>query len=494
LWQALNHDPNQDNGLLWYCSIQQDRAGEQGLWEAMRRAAELPGSWRPQLWLARHALEQDNLAEAQAHYAHVLKLAPDEPDVLLMISGDLGNHGHVAQMLDVVRPIYDPARHHPTAGLNLLTACLQTGRVADGQELLHELFLLNHPDLRDHLLRFSEEFEKQNPQSRARIVAPDEPLSIELAVVERPVWAKGLANPAWLFGADAGRDDEIVFLPLANTTAREATDPYVHREDDLGRLTRSLALYLAEATYFWTDFRPRTVVPVVSGGGPIVVGQPWTPEQIVEFAGDARLAVNGTVAQTREGLRIELALWDCAQRGAIRRFAAMGPADDIGAAVRRLEDELIGAIGATRPSASEDFYRRPDAAVLDRYLCCLGQALTLVLVQDGFTSRDAIWGERNIFQYLLDQVALAAEEQVPRIMFLGALATAHDYGSLVVAEFKQPALHLIDEEQDQRSPVYRLSPLFLRPFDMRRFDERRRELLATARGPYREWLQSLVDA
>jgi tetratricopeptide (TPR) repeat protein len=495
LWLGLTHDPNQDNGLLWYCSLQQDKSGEDAMWEAMRRAAAIAQSWRPQLWLARRCLEQRNLAQAKTYYDHVLKLAADEPDVLMMISGDLGNNGYVAEMLDVVGPVYDPHRHHPTSGLNLLRAFLQTGKVAAGEELLHELFGLNRPDLRDHLFHLSSEFEKLKGTPSAREPAPDEPISIELAAIERPIWASGLHDPAWLFPSVAGRRERVVFLPLANTTAAGEQDPYLQREDDLGRLTRSLALYLAEAAHFWTDYLPRTVVPVIPGGGPIVVGAPWSEEHVFEFSGDARFAVSGTLAQSGERLQVKLTLWDCRERAVLREFERTAAADAFGASVLELERELIGAL-ADPPGnlPAEGFYRRPDADSMNVYLCCLGQSLALALVGGGVTPRDAIWGERSIFQYLLELIVHMPRDQVPQIMFLGALVTAHAYGSLVYSEFKQQALHLVDEEHDRESPIYRLSPLLLKPFDMRRFELRQRELLATADGPYRDWLESLAEA
>jgi tetratricopeptide (TPR) repeat protein len=495
LWLGLTHDPNQDNGLLWYCSLQQEKSGDDALWEAMRRAAALPKSWRPQLWLARRALEERNLAEAKTHYDHVLKHAADESDVLVMISGDLGKNGYIGEIIDVIAPVYDPHRHNPMAGLNLLQAYLQRGQAAAGEELVHELFALNRPDLRDHLFHFANEFDKLKSTPAAREPAPDEPLEMALAALDRPIWSSGLHDPAWLFPSEKDRRAQVVFIPLANTTPTGQTDPQVQREDDLGRLTRSLALYLAEATYFWTGYKARTVVPVIPRGGPVVTGTAWAEEQVFEFAGDARFAVSGTLARSGERLQVELTLWDCARRASVRRLERTAVADDFGAAVLELERELIAALASPpREKPSEEFYRRPDAAAMNNYLCCLGQSLTLALVARGVTSRDAIWGERNIFQYLLELVIQRPDDQVSKIMFLGALATAHAYGSVIYSEFKQQALHLIEDEQDRQSPLYRLSPLVLKPFDVHRFRQRQHELLATARGSYRDWLESLADA
>jgi hypothetical protein len=301
-----------------------------------------------------------------------------------------------------------------------------------------------------------------------------------------------LHNPAWLFSAATRTGEEVAFLPLANVTPSDHSEPVVQREDDLGRLTRSLALYLAEAAYFWTDRPAKTVIPVVRGGGPIVAGSPWPEEHVFDFSEGAHLAVSGTAEEAGRRLRIELTLWDCAERREVRRFECTTSWDELGAGVLELEQQVLAALGGPRRSPSDDFYRRPEADSLGLYLTCLGQSMTLSMVQSGIIRRDALWGERNIFQSCL---ALAmGEAQVPKILFLGALSKGHDYGSIVYSEFREQALALVEREQDRQSPVYRLSPLFLKAFDVRRFETRRAELLKDAHGPYRAWLESLEEA
>ncbi len=94
LWHALELDPNQDNGLLWFAALARERSGETGWLEALRRAAALPGSWRAKLWLARDALEKKDTESAMAFYRQVLEqVEPAPADVLMQISGDLGNNG-----------------------------------------------------------------------------------------------------------------------------------------------------------------------------------------------------------------------------------------------------------------------------------------------------------------------------------------------------------------------------------------------------------------
>lgn len=105
LWQAIEADPNLDNGLLWWASIKQEREGEAGYVAGLRTVAALPGSWRAQLWLASYHLEHNNVAAARALYDEVLAGGRYDGSSLMMISGDLGRNGEIALLVELIAPV-----------------------------------------------------------------------------------------------------------------------------------------------------------------------------------------------------------------------------------------------------------------------------------------------------------------------------------------------------------------------------------------------------
>ena len=105
------------------------------------------GSWRPQLWLARRHLERDELDQAVVLYESVLPAASEYGDALMMISGDLGNHGHPELALKLVGPHYDAPMHGALTGLNLIAACIQLGEIAQGRALCDQVERLERYDL-----------------------------------------------------------------------------------------------------------------------------------------------------------------------------------------------------------------------------------------------------------------------------------------------------------------------------------------------------------
>jgi tetratricopeptide (TPR) repeat protein len=165
LWRAVQAEPNLTNTLGWWLAIQHERDGESGYVQALHTSAALPTSWLSQIWLARHHLEAGQLAKARALYGEVLAGGQYDGDALMMVSGDLGTHGHIAEIVELVAPVFEPTRHGPAAGLNLLRAYLQLRRIAEGEAMLARLYSLNLPPYRQQLDEFEHTFQrmKQDP-------------------------------------------------------------------------------------------------------------------------------------------------------------------------------------------------------------------------------------------------------------------------------------------------------------------------------------------
>lgn len=175
LWQAIEADPNQDNGLVWWATLKQEREGETGYVAGLKTVAALPGSWRAQLWLARHHLEHKNVAAAKALYEEVLAGGRYDSRSLMMISGDLGQNGEISLIVELIAPIYDEHRHDPMAGINLLRAYQELGNPEEGEKLLSRMYALDIPPLKQYLDEFAQVFFTgcEKKALRARPPIPD---------------------------------------------------------------------------------------------------------------------------------------------------------------------------------------------------------------------------------------------------------------------------------------------------------------------------------
>src|SRR6185369_8004214 len=116
--------------------------------EALRRLAELPGSWRAQLWLAREALKSRQLDEALTLYRETLSSAakPVPGDLLQQMSGDLGNAGHLPELLQLTESHFDCGKHGLQVGNNLIKAHLDLGQLEAARRILDQLYGLKRAD------------------------------------------------------------------------------------------------------------------------------------------------------------------------------------------------------------------------------------------------------------------------------------------------------------------------------------------------------------
>ena len=161
LEKATRIDPNQQDTLQFWSAIINEDKGRPALIKELFRLSQFPSTWRPQLWLAREYLIDKRKKEALNLYEHVLKIAKDQPGVLMKISGDLGSAGHTQDVLRLILPLYNPNAEDPYIGLNILQSFLETGRIEEGKEFLHKMYDLKRPDIIKRLVFFKAEFDKR---------------------------------------------------------------------------------------------------------------------------------------------------------------------------------------------------------------------------------------------------------------------------------------------------------------------------------------------
>jgi tetratricopeptide (TPR) repeat protein len=153
LWKALQLDPNNAKAAGWWPLLERDRmgGGRDAHVNALRRLAKLPRSWRALVGLARVELEEKQIERAIALFEDALRIDSDANDLLLTISGDLGNAGRPGDGLRLVAPYYDSRRHDPLIGTNLLQAAVAIGDSRLAEQVLASLERLNRWDLKEPL-------------------------------------------------------------------------------------------------------------------------------------------------------------------------------------------------------------------------------------------------------------------------------------------------------------------------------------------------------
>jgi len=286
LWRGLEVDPNQDNGLLWYQSICREREGADGAEAALRRVAAQPGSWRAQLWLARTALQTRNLEGALAYYSESLSRVgkPAPADMLMQISGDLGNAAHLPELLQLVEPQFVVEMHGLQVGNNLIKAHLDLGQLDAARQILNQLYALKRPDWQQALQFWDTELTKARLATETN--EPKAPLKITMLTIEGPVWLNPSSPVAKLFAAKLPDAISVCFLGSSAGVASNSQRVQHQPADAPGRMSRALPLFLAEQVALNSQARVQTLVPWITEeiAGFVLSGAPWSDENASNYA------------------------------------------------------------------------------------------------------------------------------------------------------------------------------------------------------------------
>jgi len=276
LWHALELDPNQENGVIYYVSLIKERDGEAGERSALERMASLPGSWRPQIWQARALLECKDLDAAMALYRHALATVKDPvpADMLMQISGDLGQRGYLLEILDLVGPHFAPSKHGLAVGNNLLKAYHDLGMLESGYELLSNLQACQRPDWRQTLGFWDNEYNQLKMEVEDPVAEED--IRVSMLGVEGPVWYNAEDCTRDLVTPRSSNAVRVGFLAGTVDAVRSSKGMQMELSDVEGRVSRAIPLYMNEALYCGYDVNSLTLIPWMENrGGFILSGQPW---------------------------------------------------------------------------------------------------------------------------------------------------------------------------------------------------------------------------
>ncbi len=294
-----------------------DRFAQKKTVPQVSSAETAAGAVRTKLVAARERLELKDLAGAVAIYEEVLATEGDRPDVLVTISGDLGVTGNVKEVVELVAPRYDAERHGPATGINLLQAYLVLRNVDAAQHLLDILFALKRPDLEERLYGFSNAIAELMQSEHAPVGdaggAAQEAAKVNLVSISKPIWFYGLEPLAeQVLAPKEPRLRRVGFGQLATPGIADAAAAE-RPEDELGRLSRAVPLWLAETFQFAPHYASIAAVGLVERHYALFPTE-WTAEnlrQLVETTeGGLDYVFTGAIRQKAGDYEMVLRVWE----------------------------------------------------------------------------------------------------------------------------------------------------------------------------------------
>ena len=393
LWRALEVEPNLDNGLGWYATLQGERGGQPAARAALEKVAMMPESWRAQLWLAREELQAGNLGRAREFYHEALSRAPKpvSGDFLMQMSGDLGAGGHLYDLVALTAPEFVPEIHGLPVGNNLIKAYVDTGNFEAAEGIRTTLEGFGRPDWATAMNFWRDEVGRR----RRAVAAPAgdaaatgaaaQQMQIGMLRVDGPVWLPPQSPARQIFGVKAA-GPSVSFLGGSAEAPEDAAEAQASGEV-IARLTRALPLWLAEQVEMRTAAQGRAVVPwavpQAAGmpGGFVVSSTRWPDDVAVQMVSDPSVVSDYVVAVHLDAevspWTVDLAFIRTDNGTRIGELSAEFTMDDLASGLDGLGVEMVELLAAMGPATPNAAYEPPAGVLLPDYLMRLEQLLTL---------------------------------------------------------------------------------------------------------------------
>jgi tetratricopeptide (TPR) repeat protein len=464
LWHALEVDPNQDNSVLWFATMERERNGDTGWNQALQRVATLPGSWRAQIWLARSALETRDLDRALCLYREALSRIgqPVRVDCLMQISGDLGNHGYLPELLQFIEPNFRPEIHGLEVGNNLIKAYVDLGQFDAARRVMNQLYALKRPDWHQPLAYWESQIAKDRLATEN--VHPSEQLNATVLASEGPVWLRPSSPAAELFPAKALDQPVISFLGSTAETATNSKRTELQMSNPAGRISRVIPLFLAEQVEFYSKARVQTLIPWVTApaGSFILGGVAWNDADAANYSQQAGLKTDYVVVThlktQSEPWIVELRLVRAIDGKCLNDFNVSLPSATPHKGISELARKLLSALllhAEVAPQKAPPMYQAPLGNNLGHYLLRLEQLLTVRCSAIDDVQAEFLNGEREIINGNLQLCLDCAENVNVRILFAQTLLVMKQVRPDIAREFEEK-IALLQKEHPLHEPAQSL--------------------------------------
>lgn len=374
------------------------------------------GGVLPQLAAARTKLAARDLPGAIAIYDEVLAAAGDRADVLLTASADLGTHGYVRELVELIAPRYDAERHGPGPGLNLLQAYLAVRQPEAAQHLLDLLFSLGRPELEERLIGFSRAIAEIGV---ADVTAPDlapEERKISLVSISKPVWFYGLeAHADQLLPRPEGRARRVAFAQGALLGEQNLAERAAQPEDVSGRFTRGLALWLAETFAASAGYEALAGIGTFAPKHFALFPLEWTPDNIRQLnesvEGGLDYVVTSALRNRNADYELVVRIWEVKKFRELKSLTVRWTPANADAALTQFHQQLRSYMEWKPLPAGQGLPYAAPAAPLP-YILALGASLGLFLAEKQVIPADHAVNSAEVFLQAAQANAADARAQL----------------------------------------------------------------------------------
>lgn len=319
---------------------------------------------------------------------------------------------------------------------------------------------------------------------------------ISVLLLDRPVWASGLKDAKWLFQTSK-KKYTIAFFSLSMSKSNMPSKITTQKEDDTGRTTRSLPLYLAERVNVGSSCSAVNYIFVIKGAGPVVSKRPWEFHTLVRVLGKDMpdFIVFGHYNQDYFNQRsiVTIELWSVKKKSKLfqlKKTSLFSGPSNVAAKVPDLFQEKLEKNKLCAFSRSAR-YPKPTPKLLPAYLDGLGQLLMQTLADNNVIPASSIWGEENMLAWYRHLWKYMPQSDASKLMFARGIITSKRYGGNAHKTYSPIMRKYLLSEADKGNVLVRLSPLYYAEFGYVKDCKRVKSQLQVGSKVYLKWLDKI---
>jgi hypothetical protein len=388
-------------------------------------------------------LQQADLSGALETYDEAIANAPNPvpADMLMQISGDLGNHDHLVELLKLAGPLFNPDAHGLLVGNNLIKANLDLGRVDHAKTLVDKLYGLKRHDFQQSLAFWETEIAKARVAADNAGVRP--PVSVTMLALQGPIWLAPNSPAASLF---PNKQDDALSICILGSTAETGAEgePQLQMADIPGRISRGVTLFLCEQIHLRTNALCQVLQPWIAPGGFTLSGKPWVLETAIDQAKACQPSSDYVIlihlVATSRPYRLSFRLIRCIDGSPLDSHSIDLDPENLEPAYRQLAKRILQSIdrhahvdSIAQPAA----YHVPEGGCFNDYQLRLEQALAVRVAAMGDTRPDFLSGEHEVITGMLHLCLATPSSVSARIMLFDTLRRLKEVSPQVPAEFRE---------------------------------------------------------
>lgn len=318
--------------------------------------------------------------------------------------------------------------------------------------------------------------------------------------LDRPVWALGLGDATWLMPEKAPNSPSFAILSFSAEMRGVPKEGQEQKEDDIGRTSRALPLYLAERINLETACLSVNYNPVLKGSGPVVSGERTDGNSISSvFKGKHAFIVTGHFEKDYLNLSNKLTIYlydtlSAKERPLVEITSIFQSQSDMAS---KAADEFftkLGDAGICSFRAPQKQFPRPPKEFAKEYMDGLGQLFMQTLVQNDYVSKSSLWGEDNMLNWYVSLGKVMPEAATPRLMHLRGVLASFSYGTEAYKSHISGLSEYLMRLNDTNDPINRISPIFFHKVGMvKAFETKKRSLEKIKDEGYRRWLKRISE-